>query len=163
MSTFFQNAALEADSKEIARGDSIDLKAAVFLALIAVLVAGNGALLAIPHLPKCIEVLQIVSLLLSTLAVLPCVGALFHIPYEREDFPSSAREFVSAIEEKVGDESLTGLSQKAIRDALDRAQKNWKINRVRIFCMVGAFIVSMLALFLNIATIASAAIYRMAS
>lgn len=121
---------LEADEKEIAKGDTLDLKAGILLALIAVLVTTNGTLLADPRLAKWLQVGQLCSLLMAALAAI--LASISFIP-RRYDLPafSSAYKAWIADKEHQGLPGTAAIEKMAIHEIWPRIKKNSRINTVR--------------------------------
>ena len=163
MPTYVHQVAVEMDAKEIAKGNSIDLKAGILIAILAVLISTNSVLLTVPGTNKPIQVLQLISLLLSTLASFICLGAIFHLPYERADFPETDRAFIEDMEKSCGTDAIVQISVKTVLESLNRAKANWKINRIRIGCLLLSFIFAFLSMLLNVASIVVGAVLRMHS
>lgn len=159
MPTFVHDLLLEQNQNEIAKSESLDLKSGILLALVAVLVASNGALLADTHLPKWLEVAQLFSL---TVAAVAALFAFIAIIPRRYDWPFGVVSMRAQIEEmeKLMGQAVQLLENLSIKEIVPRLQKNQDINFRRSVWLFCAYSAAALALLLDILTIGASVVDR---
>ncbi len=164
--SFFHDAVMDTDQKEVAAGDTLDVKAGILLALIAVLASINGVLLAYPHLTKRLVMIQLTSLMAAALAALLTFASLIHWAYDRPISFSAYKAYLEKLEAlKIAavDAAVNTISTTTVREAWARIEKNSSINRGRRIRLLVAFLAAALALSLDIITLGFTAIIQMRS
>ena len=161
MPALFHNLAFEHDRNELKKGDGFDLKAGILLALTAVLVAINGALLADTPLTKEMQITQLASLALAaTAALFTCIVVIYR-NYSRPETPESFASWLVKLESLGLEEAARATATKEAREAFTRISKNRRINMIRYGWLGLGFFAAILSLILDVVTIALNALVRL--
>ncbi len=163
MPTLFHGMTLEADERALAKRDTLDVKAGVLLALVAVLVTINGTLLADSHLAKWLEVAQLCSLLMAALAALPASISLFPRGYDLPASSSAYKEWLAEIEAKGLAQATAAIEAKAIQEAWPRIKKNSGINSARFISLFFALLAVIVCLGIDLIALIAIAINKICS
>jgi hypothetical protein len=154
MPTLIYELTLERDRDELRMAEGLDIKAGILLALTAVLVTINGALLADSHLTKRLQVDQLIALGLAALSALLSCAVVIYRFYERSEKSASIRRFIEKIERSGLNVPSVQIQGMEIKEALTRSLHNYKVNRIRYALLILGFVPAVVSLLIDIVTIA---------
>jgi hypothetical protein len=161
--TLFHGMTLEADQKEFAKSDTLDVKAGILLALVAVLVTINGTLLADSHLTKWLQVAQLCSLVIAGLAALLASISLFPRGYDLPTSSSAYNTWLAEIEKLDLSEAVTAIEKTAVREAWPRIRKNSRINGTRLMWLFFALLAAIVSLGIDFIALGASAVDKIRS
>jgi hypothetical protein len=161
--TLVHGMTLEADDRELAKRDTLDVKAGILLALVAVLVTINGTLLADPHLTKWFQVAQLCSLVMAALAALLPSISLIPRSYDLPVSSLAYRAWLTEIENQGLSEAVTAIEKEAVREAWPRIERNGRINSVRFMWLFFALLAAIVSLGIDFITLGASAIDKIRS
>ena len=154
---------MDRDQQELSLGDTLDVKAGVLLALIAVLATISGALLADPHLERYYGIAQMVSLCVAAVGAFCAVWALIPRSYFLPGSPAKYKKYLEGMELAYSDNPSEG-EQRAMAEiaemAAQRIEVNHAINATKSRWLSYAFYPALVALVIDLGTLVSVAIAK---
>ena len=148
---------MERDHLELALGDTLDVKAGIVFAAIAVLGTLTGTLLAISSLPKEFQWAQIVSLGCLAIAGFFAVMALLPRDYLLPEMPDKYEQWFGQLREHYQGDSVAAESAAAeglVKIASERIATNHDINAAKSGYLARAFWFTVAALGIDMLTLA---------
>jgi len=154
---------LDRDKQELSLGDTLDVKAGILLALIAVLATISGTLLADSHLDKRYAVAQMVSLCVVVVGAVCAVWTLIPRNYYLPGAPAEYKGYIENMElafpgdpEEAERRTAAGIAQMADQ----RIEKNHKINALKSRWLTYAFFPALVALMIDLGTLVCVAVSK---
>jgi len=144
--------AREHDQNELRKGEGLDVKAGILLALSAVLVAISGPLLADYEIPDILKIIQLVSLTLSAIAALCACVVIIYRFYDRAETPESIDKWIAKLEADGGN-AASKIAGEEARKAFVRIDKNYRVNAIRYGWLIIGFLAALGSLLIDVATL----------
>ncbi len=155
MKDIFKEMTLERDRQELSLSDTLDVKASILLAVIAVLGTLSGILLTIPKLGQPMELAQLFAILCLALACLFAVLTVLPRNYLLADKPSSYEEWGDKLREfyPVEADRDAAIVSGVVREAAKRIAQNHSFNKQKSNLLALSFWPALVALAINIVTL----------
>lgn len=147
----------ERDQLELSLGDTLDVKAGILLAVITILGTLTGALLTSSSLGKSSQIAQVVSLSLLVLGCTFAIVAMLPRDYLLPDLPGKYKKWIDDVKQFYKDDPEEAESQTAngmAQVANERIETNHKINSNKSRYLSLSFWPTLLALAIDIGTLA---------
>jgi hypothetical protein len=156
MSSILHDITMERDQQELSLGDTLDVKAGILLALIAVLATISGTLLSDSHLERFYGVGQMVSLCVIAVGAFFAVWTLIPRNYWLPGSPITYEKYLEEMELAFSDNPGEGERQATVgitKMAAERVQKNHEHNADKSRWLTCAFVPVLIALTIDLATL----------
>jgi hypothetical protein len=157
---------MERDQLELSLGDTLDVKAGILLAITTILGTLTGALLASSSLGKWSQIAQMVSLGFLLLGCVFAVVTLLPRDYLLPNLPKKYREWFGQLQQyykDTPDEVESQVANGMTQVANERIERNHKINSDKSRYLGCAFWPTLLALAIDIGTLAVLGISKIPS
>ena len=162
----FDTMTMERDHLELSLGDTLDVKGGILLAVITILGALTGALLTSPNLGRYSHIGQLISLALLVLGCIFAIIVMLPREYLLPDLPGKYKQWIDELKEfykddpnRLESETTNGMT----RVANERIEINHKINAEKSYYLNLSFWPTLLALAIDISTLAVLGMSRILS
>jgi hypothetical protein len=166
MGKFYWELTVERDQQELSLGDTLDVKAGILLALIAVLGTITSTLLADSHLAKWIQVAQVVSLVAAAIGAFCAFWVLVPRDYLLEGLPILHKPWIESVLTR--DNIALDQAELELFDGLTtlaeaRIAENHNLNVKKSRWLAVAFWPAMVALLIDIISLGAVAVSKFLS